>query len=74
MKIFLLRHGQTIGNRVGRYNGRTDEPLSEEGFRQAENVGVLLFASEWRDLIAFVIFITFLSLRPKGIFQKKENK
>jgi len=40
----------------------------------AENIGVLLFASEWRDLIAFVIFITFLSLRPKGIFQKKENK
>ena len=37
----------------------------------AENVGVLLFASEWRDLIAFVIFITFLSLRPHGIFQKK---
>lgn len=39
----------------------------------AENVGVLIFASEWRDLIAFVIFITFLSLRPKGIFQKKGN-
>ena len=40
----------------------------------AENIGVLIFASEWRDLIAFVIFITFLSLRPKGIFQKKEIK
>jgi len=39
----------------------------------AENVGVALFASEWRDLIAFVIFIAFLSLRPQGIFQKKEN-
>ncbi|MBP5399789.1 MAG: branched-chain amino acid ABC transporter permease [Alphaproteobacteria bacterium] len=38
----------------------------------AENVGVALFASEWRDLISFVIFITFLSLRPQGIFQKKE--
>ena len=39
----------------------------------AENIGVLIFASEWRDLIAFVIFITFLSLRPQGIFQKKGN-
>ena len=38
----------------------------------AENVGVALFASEWRDLISFVIFIAFLSLRPQGIFQKKE--
>ena len=37
----------------------------------AENIGVLIFASEWRDLIAFVIFIIFLSLRPQGIFQKK---
>ena len=39
----------------------------------AENVGVALFASEWRDLISFVIFIAFLSLRPQGIFQKKEK-
>jgi len=30
-----------MGNRMGRYNGRIDEPLSEEGFRQAENVGIL---------------------------------
>jgi len=37
-----------------------------------ENVGVALFASEWRDLISFVIFICFLSLRPQGIFQKKD--
>jgi len=37
----------------------------------SENVGVALFASEWRDLIAFVIFIVFLSFRPQGIFQKK---
>ena len=40
----------------------------------AENLGVWIFASEWRDLVAFVIFIIFLSLRPKGIFQKKEKQ
>lgn len=40
----------------------------------AENLGVWIFASEWRDLFAFVIFIAFLSLRPKGIFQKKEKQ
>lgn len=40
----------------------------------AENLGVWLFASEWRDLVAFIIFIIFLSLRPKGIFQKREQK
>ena len=35
----------------------------------AENLGVMLFSSEWRDPTAFVIFIMLLSLRPQGIFQ-----
>lgn len=33
MKIYLLRHGQTEGNRRGRYIGTTDEPLLEESVR-----------------------------------------
>ena len=37
----------------------------------AEYLGVWIFGSEWRDVVAFVIFITFLYFRPKGIFQKK---
>ena len=37
----------------------------------AENIGVMFFASEWRDLIAFVVFIAFLFFKPQGIFQKK---
>lgn len=40
----------------------------------AENMGVWVFASEWRDLVAFVMFIAFLSIKPKGIFQKKEKQ
>ncbi|MDR1026748.1 MAG: hypothetical protein LBL47_05040, partial [Lactobacillus sp.] len=36
-----------------------------------ENLGVWVFASEWRDLVAFVIFITFLYLKPQGIFQRR---
>ena len=39
----------------------------------AENIGVMLLASEWRDLVAFVIFICFLMFRPQGIFQRKEK-
>lgn len=30
-KIHLIRHGQTAGNRDGRYVGRTDLPLCEQG-------------------------------------------
>ena len=40
----------------------------------AENIGVMMWASEWRDLVAFVIFTLFLVFRPQGIFQTKENK
>lgn len=31
LKIYLIRHGQTPGNKLSRYIGTTDEPLSEEG-------------------------------------------
>ena len=31
MKVYLIRHGETEGNREKRYIGRTDEPLCEEG-------------------------------------------
>ncbi|MCM1026330.1 MAG: histidine phosphatase family protein [Roseburia sp.] len=34
MKIYLIRHGQTKGNREGRYVGRTDEPLLAEAREQ----------------------------------------
>ena len=40
MKITLLRHGETAGNIKGAYNGRTDDPLSENGRKQAENAGI----------------------------------
>jgi len=35
MELTLLRHGRTAANRDNRYNGRTDEPLCEEGLREA---------------------------------------
>jgi len=38
----------------------------------SENVAVWVFASEWRDLVAFVIFITFLYFKPHGIFTKSD--
>lgn len=31
MKIYIIRHGKTQGNLEGRYIGRIDEPLCEEG-------------------------------------------
>ena len=31
LKIYLIRHGQTPGNKLKRYIGTTDEQLSQEG-------------------------------------------
>ena len=39
----------------------------------SENIAVWVFASEWRDLVAFVIFITFLCFKPDGIFSKQRR-
>ncbi len=35
MNILLVRHGETAWNALGRFQGRTDVPLSPEGKRQA---------------------------------------
>jgi probable phosphoglycerate mutase len=39
MNILLVRHGETTWNREGRYQGRTDIPLSETGQVQVQRLG-----------------------------------
>lgn len=36
MKLYLIRHGKTYGNTLGRYIGTTDESLCEEGVFRLE--------------------------------------
>jgi broad specificity phosphatase PhoE len=42
MNILLVRHGETAWNREGRYQGRTDIPLSPEGEAQVRALSVRL--------------------------------
>ena len=42
MNLLLVRHGETLWNREGRYQGRTDVPLSPEGEAQARALGTRL--------------------------------
>jgi len=40
--IFLVRHGQTEWNALGRFQGRADVPLDEKGLFQARNLALVL--------------------------------
>jgi probable phosphoglycerate mutase len=42
MNVLLVRHGETPWNREGRYQGRTDIPLSDEGVAQTQRLGARL--------------------------------
>jgi len=42
MRIFLVRHGETEWNRTGRFQGRCDIPLNDEGKRQVQATALAL--------------------------------
>ena len=40
--IYLLRHGETVWNSLGRFQGQLDSPLTPRGIEQADHVAHLL--------------------------------
>lgn len=52
MNILLVRHGETSWNREGRYQGRTDIPLSDVGQGQVRALGVRLAGLAIRVAVA----------------------
>lgn len=50
MRLILVRHGESEWNRIGRYQGQEDAPLSQLGLRQAEALATRL-ATEHFDAI-----------------------
>lgn len=79
MSIFLARHGETEWNRVGRWQGKTDIPLSEVGRAQARTLaerlrdrGVteiftsdLSRARETAEIVAAALGVTRFSIEPR---------
>ena len=51
-RVILVRHGQTEWNRVERFRGRADVPLSETGLAQAASTARRI-AAEWRPLAVY---------------------
>ncbi|WP_424942843.1 histidine phosphatase family protein [Aliiroseovarius crassostreae] len=41
-ELYVIRHGQTEWNRIGRHQGRLDSPLTEKGQGQARDMGRIL--------------------------------
>jgi len=79
MTLFLARHGETEWNRVGRWQGNTDIPLSEVGRAQARQLAERLrdrnvteiFSSdlsrarETAEIVAEALGVTRLRLDPR---------
>ena len=42
MRLIIIRHGESEWNRIGRYQGQADAPLSELGVRQADALATRL--------------------------------
>ncbi|MCA0977126.1 histidine phosphatase family protein [Qipengyuania flava] len=46
VEIYLIRHGETLWNHQGRYQGSLDSPLTEQGIEQARSCGAALAKCE----------------------------
>lgn len=56
-ELILLRHGQSLWNREGRFTGWTDIDLSDEGKDEARRAGRLLKACGYSFDIAYTSFL-----------------
>lgn len=45
--IYLIRHGETLWNKKGRYQGIADVELSEKGILQADKIEDYSEISSW---------------------------
>lgn len=58
MKVYLIRHGETISNKEKRYMGVTDVPLSDEGI---EKIRTKVNANYYPDYDGQIIYTSTLS-------------
>jgi uncharacterized phosphatase len=52
MQIYLIRHGETDWNKQGRFQGREDIPLNENGILQAQTCSEALFGENFCAIIS----------------------
>ena len=52
MRLIIVRHGESEWNRIGRYQGQYDAPLSEMGVRQADALAERLRTESFHTIYA----------------------
>ncbi len=48
LRVYLVRHGESTWNRIGRFQGQLDPPLSEAGWQQAARIAARLAGHIWQ--------------------------
>ncbi|MCA1444556.1 histidine phosphatase family protein [Ensifer sp. IC4062] len=56
--IYLLRHGETVWNTLGRFQGQKDSPLTARGIEQADFIAKVLCRELSEDLRSFEIQVS----------------
>ena len=67
MRVYLARHGETTWNRVGRYQGRLESPLSELGARQAAALADAMAGAGIRRVISSPLQRCVETARPTAL-------
>jgi 2,3-bisphosphoglycerate-dependent phosphoglycerate mutase len=57
IKLVLIRHGESTWNKVNKFTGWTDVPLSEKGRKEAKKAGKILGKKGYKFDIAFDSFL-----------------
>ncbi|MDX1951662.1 MAG: histidine phosphatase family protein [Verrucomicrobiota bacterium] len=51
-RLAVVRHGETIWNQAGRFQGHKDSPLTEEGLAQAQALSRRFLAGQWHFIFS----------------------
>jgi 2,3-bisphosphoglycerate-dependent phosphoglycerate mutase len=72
-ELVLLRHGQSLWNRDGRFTGWIDIDLSDEGKKEAKDAGRLLKACGYSFVVAYTSFLK-RAIRTLWIVQEEMDQ
>lgn len=57
-KLLMIRHGESVWNKENKFTGWTDVGLSEKGFIEAKNAGIVIQAAGFEFDIAFTSMLS----------------